>query len=169
MESGMKFGAPWGVSLKLMTAVSVGVLLGIPAIGLSTGPHGNLIWIMGMIVMPLLILGVAVFFVIRGYMVIDRQLLVQRLGWNSQLSLDNLVSVEYDPQAMRRSLRTFGNGGLFCFAGQFRNKRLGAYRAFATAPQLAVVLKFPDRTVVVTPDDPQKFVDAVNRLIGERV
>jgi hypothetical protein len=88
-------------------------------------------------------------------------LLVQRLGWHSELILKNLVSAECDPEAMKRSIRVFGNGGFFCFAGKFRNKRLGVYRAFATAPHLAVVLRFTDRMVVVTPDNPEEFVKAL--------
>ncbi len=52
---------------------------------------------------------------------------------------------------MKGSIRTFGNGGLFCFSGRFRNRKLGSYRAFATDPKLAVVLRFPDKIVVVTP------------------
>jgi len=123
----MKFDAPWRLSLKLMTAFSVGILLGIPAIGLFSGPRGNILWIMSMVVIPLMVLVGAVFFIIRGYVLTYQKLLVRRLGWHSELSLKNLLSVEWDPEAMKRSIRTFGNGGLFCFAGKFRNKRLGAY------------------------------------------
>jgi len=32
---------------------------------------------------------------------------------------------------------------------------------------LAVVLKFTDRTVVVTPGNPSKFVNALKRLVSE--
>ena len=35
-------------------------------------------------------------------------------------------SAQVDPEAMRRSNRTFGNGGLFSFNGCFRNAALGA-------------------------------------------
>ena len=59
---------------------------------------------------------------------------------------------------MRWSTRTFGNGGLFSFTGFFRNKALGAYRAFVTDPHQTVVLHFPTRTVVVSPSAPEQFV-----------
>ena len=71
---------------------------------------------------------------IRGYVVTDDMLLVQRLSWQSKMDLKELVSVRVDPEAMARSLRTLGVGGLFCFCGRFRNTKLGAYRAYATDP-----------------------------------
>jgi hypothetical protein len=61
-------------------------------------------------------------------------------------------------------MRLFGNGGFFCFAGWFRNSKLGVYRLFGTDAKLAVVLRFSDKTVVITPDDPQKFVTDINTL-----
>ena len=54
------------------------------------------------------------------------------------------------------------NGGLFSFGGQgCKNRRLGRFEAYATDPGRSVVLRFPGRVVVVTPDEPDAFVDAV--------
>jgi hypothetical protein len=76
-----------------------------------------------------------------------------------------LISAEIDPVAVEGSMRIFGNGGFFAFTGLFRNRKLGSYRAYATDSKKAVVLRWPGRTVVVTPDDPQKFVAAINSMI----
>ena len=81
------------------------------------------------------------------------------------MNLQDLQTAEIDPEAMNRSIRLFGNGGLFCFAGQFRNKKLGRYRAYATDPKLAVILRFTDKVVVVTPGSPDRFVAQLSRLI----
>lgn len=62
---------------------------------------------------------------------------------------------------MRASLRTFGNGGGFSFTGRYWNKRLGSYRAFVTNPARSVVLRWQDRTVVVSPASPEEFVREV--------
>ena len=75
-----------------------------------------------------------------------------------------LPSAEADPVALKGSIRLAGNGGLFAFCGWFRNSKLGVYRAFCTDLAHAVVLRFPDRTVVVTPDQPDKFVAAIREL-----
>ena len=54
------------------------------------------------------------------------------------------------------------HGGLgdqpFSFSGEFWNRRLGRFRALATDPQRAVVLRYSRRTVVITPHDPQQFI-----------
>ncbi len=52
-------------------------------------------------------------------------------------------------------------GGLFSFTGSFRNKALGAYRAFVTDPHRTVVLRFPKRTVIVSPDSPEAFLHEI--------
>ncbi len=113
---------------------------------------------------PLLLATGSSFFIIRGYIVTKETLFVQRFVWNSRIDLSDLKSYEIDREAMKGSIRTFGNGGLFCIAGYFHNKKLGHYRAFATNPELSVVLHFSNRTVVVTPDNPQQFVAALRDI-----
>jgi hypothetical protein len=67
---------------------------------------------------------------------------------------------------MRGSLRLLGNGGLFSFSGEFWNRRLGRYRALATDPSRAVVLRYPGRTIVITPHDPQQFIMRARTLLS---
>lgn len=164
MNSERKFAAPWSISLKLITLLSAIVLLAIPAIMLinASDDMGQQFIVM-VVLLPVAILVVSAFFMIRGYQIRNGVLYVQRLGWRSSIDLTDLVSSEADPQAMHRSIRLFGNGGLFCFAGKFRNKKLGSYRAYATDRAKAVVLRFPDRVVVVTPQDPAIFSEVVGQ------
>jgi len=158
MNSGKVFAAPWSGSLKLITLLSVGVLLSIPVFGMDNFYDGmEPALVFTLFVFPVAIVVIAVFFIIRNYEISNDVLYIQRFGWRTTLDLTGLESAETDPQAMKGSIRTFGNGGLFCFAGRFRNKKLGAYRAFATDPKLAVVLTFPDKVVVVTPKNPANF------------
>jgi hypothetical protein len=112
------------------------------------------------------ILLVTVFLSVRGYLVERRILHVRRLGWSTRIALGDLVGAEVDPEAMKRSLKLIGNDGLLGIYGTFRNKRLGRYRAFATDRARAVVLRFPTRTLVVTPDDPRRFLDVLETDLG---
>lgn len=43
MNSHFEYNAPWGRSLKIMTGLSAVILVGIPVIGIFTGPHGSLL------------------------------------------------------------------------------------------------------------------------------
>ncbi len=166
MNDGAIFRAPWGRFLTAMTSFCIFILLGIPVLGLSTGPRDLFLWKLGMIAMPLSVLVIAPFFSIRGYVLNAESILVLRPGWKTTLPLAGLLSAEADPKAILHSIRTFGNGGLFCIAGAFRSTALGAYRAFATDPARAVVLTFPDRTIVLTPDRPDVFVAKIRSLRG---
>lgn len=151
------YQAPWSNSLIIITAlttlVCVGAALGMIGSGRGIPP--------GVAVLPLAIIGGGGLFTIRGYTVTSNTLLVHRLFWTTRLPLAGLRSAQFAPRAMRWSLRTFGNGGLFSFTGHFWNKPLGAYRAFVTDPHRTVVLRFPTRTVVVSPAAPEEFVRAL--------
>jgi len=72
--------------------------------------------------------------------------------------LPGLVSVERDPQVMSWAVKLMGNGGLGAIRGTFRSKRLGKFYAFLTDPDMAVVLRWPDSVVAVSPADPEFFI-----------
>lgn len=166
----MRFGAPWSASVKWITMLAVAGLVCVAIFGVSqledVGSGTSILYVLATVVLPALVLVVSACWMIRGFVVTGEMILVERLGWQSKLDLKDLVSVTADPEAMDRSLRTFGVGGLFCFCGRFRNKSLGAYRAYATDPKRSVVLKFQNQTVVVTPDRPDDFVDCVKERTG---
>ena len=144
------FFAPWSTRLKLMTGGLAAIL--IIAAAVTAGPGSLVI---------LAILLVAAAFAIRGYSVMDGKLLIHRLGWSNKFDLAELVRAEVSPGATMGSLRTMGIGGLFGFVGHFHNEILGSYKAYATNEFNTVVLVFGNQTIVVTPDDPEEFVEAV--------
>ena len=169
MNSGKIFAAPWSVLLKLMTLMSVIVLGSLPVFGLFNyheNMHPGLVFMI--FVLPALILCGSIFFLIKGYQVSNGILLIHRLGWKTKLDLSDLESATSDPDAMKKSIRTFGNGGLFSFSGKYRNRKLGPYRAFATNPELSVILRFPGRVVIVTPESPTEFVRMLERVMGHQ-
>jgi hypothetical protein len=102
---------------------------------------------------------------VRGYVLTEGHIEVLRLGWSTLLPLAGLVAVSGDPEGLRGSVRVFGNGGLFSISGCFWNRRIGRFRAYATDPSRAVLLRYQDgKKVVVTPDDVQHFIVRVRTL-----
>ena len=97
-------------------------------------------------------------FAILGYEVTGNSILVHRLFWTTRLPLAGLKSAEFKPDVMKRSFRTLGNGGLFSITGFYSNRLLGTYRALVTDEHRTVVLRYSERTVVVSPDEPEQFV-----------
>jgi hypothetical protein len=97
-------------------------------------------------------------FMVRGYRVTPDAILVLRPGWVTRLPRAGLLSADFEPGALRRSLRLCGNGGFFSFTGLYWNRELGRHRVFVTDGQRTVVLRYGHRTVVVSPDQPGEFV-----------
>lgn len=162
---GTFFHAPWSTTLKVVTGLAAAVLAGVGGLVATVLPRDLLAGVplaLTMAFVATTLLGSALF-VVRGYEVSSGQLLVRRLLWSTGVPLSGLREAQADPKAMPGSVRLFGNGGLFVFAGLFWNRKLGTYRAFATDPGNAVVLRLERRAVVVTPDHPGPFLDAVAR------
>jgi hypothetical protein len=148
------YDAPWSTSLIIISSLTTVFCLGI-ALGMVWNGGGIFPWLA---FLPLAIVIGSVPFTIRGYSLTSQAIMVHRLFWTTQLPIIGLQSVQFDPNAMRGSIRTFGNGGMFSFTGFFRNRLLGSYRAFVTDPHQTVVLHYVNRTIVISPATPGEFV-----------
>jgi len=153
------YKAPWSASLVVISLVASIVLVGTAVALLVRDPHALAGWLLVAVVF------LGALFVIRGYAISPNALLVRRLFWSTRLPLADLEAAQVVPDVMDGSWRLFGNGGLFTFSGLYRNETLGRYRAYVTNPHRTVVLRYPARTVVVSPSDPEEFV---RELVGSR-
>jgi hypothetical protein len=161
--------APWSKLLWVATIFSSALLVGVGYAAWRVIPHGTRkpgAELVGTIVawVPPLIALFAILFVVRGFALEGRTLVVRRLLWFTVLPLDDVRSVEADPQLLRGSLRVVGNGGLFSITGTFWNRRIGRYRAFITDPGKTVVLVTGAGTIALSPDDPVMFVDRIRAM-----
>jgi hypothetical protein len=80
--------------------------------------------------------------------------------------LAGLVGIERDPEIMRWAFRMGGNGGLGAIRGHFWSKRSGKFEAFLTGTENAVVLRWPDKVVAVSPADPEFFIISARTAAG---
>lgn len=160
MATNLAFRAPWSRQLRVATASSVLLLLLLVLLGamVAAGQQLSPLARGAMIVLPLVVIVAAAACTVRGYVLTEDAIVVKRLGWTTRLPLAGLESITGDAQAMNGSVRLAGNGGLFSFSGEFWNRKLRRYRALATDPSRAVVLRYPRRTIVITPHDPQHFI-----------
>lgn len=143
------FAAPWSLPLKLTTVTVVAASLYVlPA---ESAHHTILL---------MLALASCAAFTIKHYRIRDGKLYVHYPGRSKAWDLTELQCLEVNPNAMDYSFRLLGTG-MFASVGLYYNSTLGWYRAYATDPKLAVVLYFPKVTVVITPDNPQRFVELV--------
>ena len=146
------YKAHWGIPLVVSSSLLTVLLLGVAFVAFWHGGHS--LWLgLGLLA---LVAGCALC-AIRGYTVTPDAILVHRLIWTTRLPLAGLQSAQFQPNVMRWSVRTFGNGGFFSFTGFYWNKPLGAYRAFVTDTRQTVVLRYDRRTVVLSPASPEEF------------
>lgn len=157
------YRAPWGRPLIVISTVlvvlSVASVVVWPVI--MRGQEGAALWLVRW-ALPVIVLG-CVPFMVLGYTLTEDAILIRRLLWTTRIERSGLQSAEHVPKVMNRSLRVCGNGGGFSFTGWYWSKPLGLYRAFVTDLNRTVVLRFAKRTVVVSPDDPEGFVEEVKR------
>ena len=166
MDPVRSFRAPWGRLLAIMTLIGCIALLGVPLMMLSVMPEDDLPGIArtAMIVFFPLLLGIIALFSIRSFDVMQDGILVRRLFWTNRLLYEDLRSVRVDKDAMKGSIRVMGNGGLFSFSGRYRSRKLGGFTVYATDMKLSVILRYSDRTVVLTPENPEEFAELVRQF-----
>lgn len=165
------FTAPWDQKLTLITIVTsalllAGALLSIWA-GLAVAPSGfgrGVILLGGLVALAAFVLGALL--APRGYAIDGGLLKVDRRLCPIAIPLDSIRAVEPLPaEKLAGSLRTLGSGGFFGYYGRFRNQALGSYRMYATRGDGYVLVR-GDATYVLTPDSPERFIEALRRSRG---
>jgi hypothetical protein len=161
------YEAPWGTSLIVMSVLATLLFLGITVWlpPLPSPAHGGAVgmWLRSL---PLALLLGCALFTVRGYTITPDAILVHRLLWATRLPRAGLLSADFVPNAMCKSLRTFGNGGLFSFTGFYWSKTLRSYHAYVTDLHRTVVLRYERRTIVISPDEPEDFVIEIGSTIS---
>jgi hypothetical protein len=168
MNGAIEFGAPWSKTLRRVSTMTCIVLIAMSLVALAAWRTTGANAILACVIVPPLVLLTSALFMVKGYVLTDEHIIVKRLGWETRLPLDGLASVEGDQEAMLRSLRLFGVGGLLSYSGIFWNRKTGRYRAFATDPSRSVVLRYAKRKVVLTPHDPQRFIVRARSALKHR-
>jgi hypothetical protein len=144
------FRSPWSKTLKISTAVFLALFLLAMILG---GPAGALLG--GALLVAAFLL------MVNGYSIQNGHVFVYGLLWRKAFDLCELQDILAEPYLTNGSVRTFGLGGLFSSIGYFRNQELGNYLGFMTDAKNTVALDFVSKRLVVTPEDPQGFRDAV--------
>jgi hypothetical protein len=152
-----RYAAPWSKTLVWSSAIATAILLGVTVLTMQSvcGAPPAVRWT-GWI--PLIVLGGSAPFVVRSYRIDNGELFIRRLCWETRIPLAGLMAADVvDRSAFKGTLRLCGNGGLYSFTGWYRSKTLGSFRMYATGFDPAVVLRFQNRAIVVSPSAPQAF------------
>lgn len=165
------FAAPWDQKLTLVTVVgSTLLLLGAAlaswvALSVVSSGAGRALLLFGGVFSLAALVG-SILLAPRGYTIADGRLTIRRLVRPVEIPLSSIQAVEpLAAERLARSLRTLGSGGMFGYYGRFRNSALGDYRMYATRGDGFVLVRAAS-PYVLTPDSPDRFIEALNRGRG---
>lgn len=160
----LDFAAPIGTRVRVVTALVGVILVAIGVMPIFLGSVGarspQAAWLGSAIALPIVV-AVLLLAVVRGYRLVGEELHVIRLGRVNRYPLAGLEEVESNRSAMAHAWKKWGNDGLGAVTGSFSSKQLGAFEALLTDVEQAVVLRWPGRTLVVSPDRAAFFVESV--------
>ena len=99
-----------------------------------------------------------------AYEIRSQQVIIHRPLRNKILERVNISKAELlGPSALRHTIRTFGNGGLFGYYGKFSNAKIGNMTWYATNRANAVLLEMTGGDkIVITPDNAEAFLNALS-------
>lgn len=166
-----EFAAPIGSRVRWTTRLVLGAVVALVGVDVWLAFSGlvpeSARWVL--LTVPWLAVGIvaaiAWYARVLGYRLTGGELVAVRPNRETRFELAGLQAVEADPKAMDWSIKTFGNDGLGAITGNFRNRRLGAYEALVTDRARTVVLRWPKRCLVISPDRPDDFVRAVRARV----
>jgi hypothetical protein len=161
----MEFNAPWSDTLRMMSVGGSVLLMG--AAALATRKRAAWLRVTVLVVAVGFLVG-SWGFAPSGYRVEDKTVTVKRLFGDVVIERGAVTGVRpFEDSDGEGMMRTAGNGGLFGYYGKYKSDRLGEHRWYVTHMARRVVVETRDGAVVMSPDDPARFIAAVKP--GEQV
>ncbi len=154
----------YGGFIKVMTAISTIVLLGIATLGVVLHRGHLAVLTITTLLPPALLIGTGLFAVLRYEIDRDGLRVVRPIG--RKLVTSRVTSVVADDKALQGAFRTFGNGGMFSLNGWFRLRRYGTCRLWVTDLRNLVVIHGDRGCVVVSPAQRESFISALTAQLG---
>jgi hypothetical protein len=164
------FSASWDKGMWILNSILILLLGGITTTLLIVGIYGmrenafcSVIVIAGS-PLPILILIIGAAFAPRRYKITDDNILVSRfLAKDVKIPLSAVYSIEpiNYKYVFKKSFRIMGSGGGFGIYGTFTSPSLKYFKAYMTRRDKLVLIRTTDKPFVLTPDDPESFITAV--------
>ena len=167
----MFFEAPWDKLLKTVTYAVVAFLILetiviAVALFLTASQTMALLITFLIVVCNVVIILFSYLYAPQGFLIDETGITVVRKIAPVHIGIDQIKSVSrIEKERYIKSIRTFGNGGLFGYYGSFRNKELGSFKMYVTHRDYGVLIT-SDKNYVLTPDRSDEFVEVVRSYIS---
>ncbi len=156
-------GMTWGLSLMLLCMAII-----IPLMTYIYEEEGSYVWLMLLIMFAMLfsaILAGAWAYSPRTYFLSDKGIRIDRPINSITIPLKKIKKVEDIKLNIFKTLRKWGNSGLFSVSGSFYNKTHGNFWIYAKNDNY--VMLHAEKKYVISPDDKELFIQAVAGKIGK--
>ena len=166
------FSASWDRAMWILNSILVILLGGITITLLIAGLYGmreNMccgIIVLAASSLPALILIICAAFAPRQYQITSDSILVRRLfAKDVKIPLSEVYSIEPADYkyVFKKSIRVMGSGGGFGIYGDFTSPSLNDFKAYMTRRDKLVLIRTTNKPFVLTPDDPEGFIEAVQQ------
>jgi hypothetical protein len=160
---GTRFRAPFDALVLILTIVFSAILVAVAASGgIAISGHAGGALLAGVVVVGCAAILVGSYvFAPRAYRLEDRALIIERPIGPLRISLDGLQDVTVGRPRWRVGILGYRNGGLFGVYGRLYKRGQGWTCFWGRRISGIVTLGFPDRRVIVMPDDPERFAAAI--------
>ena len=131
-------------------------------IGVSTSPRSIPVMLIGTI--PLLVISVAMYILSPlSVTVDDHSITINRRAKPVVIEFSDIARI-HKVVDMKFALRTFGNGGLFGYTGQYYKNGIGSMTWYCTQRKNYILIeKTTGKKIVITPDDPDGFLQDIKQ------
>ncbi len=100
-----------------------------------------------------------------GYELLPDTLIIDKRLGQTKIGLRSIRSVaSLDAGQLKGSIRVFGVDGFFGSYGTFHNSALGKFRMYSTRSSGLVLIE-AEELFVLSPDDPEGFMDSVRKAV----
>jgi len=164
------FSASWDRGMWILNSILIVLLGGITItlliaglLGLQENMYCGIIVLAGS-PLPSLILIIGAAFAPRQYQITDDSILVNRFFTKDvKIPLSEVYSIEQISYkyVFKKSVRIMGSGGGFGIYGDFTSPIVKHFKAYMTRRDKLVLIRTLDKPFVLTPDDPEGFIAAV--------
>lgn len=162
--SEIRFASPWDRTLRIATALLVGLLCLIGLGELALGAYlarGSLALMYPFLIAPLALGGTilgAWLLAPRAFVLNGSALHIERPLRSLEIPLLDVRAVAALPEGIGFAIRAGGNGGLFGYYGRFWSRSLGSFRLYATRRKDLVRVATASEVFVLSPDRSAEFV-----------
>lgn len=104
----------------------------------------------------------------RAFIITDSEIVIKTISKSIKIPISSVEEVErLKEKDLKGAKRMKGVGGLFGFSGKFYSDKIGYFDGYFTNQKNLVLIK-TEKSFVISPDNPDLFIEKINLSIRKR-